>query len=297
MRTDAVKHLLAQVRPKAGSLAVTIFGDCISQHGGTVWLGSLVLVMEKFGLNSRQIRTAVFRLVQNGWLKSKRFGRRSLYGLSTLGMQDYGRATSQIYRAGFKTWDGSWTILVCDKDSFLDYPNFRRRLHWLGFGELAGATFVHPSLDKDMFNKLIDDSQLDKRVTVWDACLANNAEQSQVLRKAWNFDRVQARYEEFILRFSSLSPITSTAGVLNPADAFLVRILLIHEYRRILLKVADLPKEILPPSWPGSRAMSLAKQIYRSVSGASQVFVTDNLENQAGMFAAPVEDFYTRFRQ
>ena len=50
---------------RAGSLAITVFGDCISQHGGSVWMGSLIQVLEKFGLNARQVRTAVSRLSRN----------------------------------------------------------------------------------------------------------------------------------------------------------------------------------------------------------------------------------------
>ncbi len=292
---DPLKRLLADTQPKAGSLAVTIFGDCISQHGGNVWLGSLVLTMERFGLNSRQIRTAVFRLAQNGWLESERVGRRSSYGLSALGTQDYGRATGQIYRADFKAWNGLWTILVCNKDSFVKYSDFRKRLHWLGFGDLAGGTFVHPNLDKNAFGKLMMEYDAVDQTVVWRGRLESGPEESQVLLKAWDFDSVQARYEEFIHRFSTLSNNMSDQEWLIPMNAFLVRILLIHEYRRILLKVADLPEEILPPNWPGLRAMSLAKQIYSRVNDGSQIFVKSNLESRTGFFSRPIDEFYLRF--
>ena len=52
---------------RTGSLSISIFGDSVSQHGSTAWLGSLIKVLEQFGLNQRQVRTAVFRLVQEDW--------------------------------------------------------------------------------------------------------------------------------------------------------------------------------------------------------------------------------------
>ena len=81
-----------------------------------------------------------------------------------------------------------------------------------------------------------------------------------------------------------------------PANSFVVRVLLIHEYRRILLQVADLPEAIFPENWPGIAAMSLAKIIYSKVSAPSQLFVSRNLENRDGFFSHPTDEFSLRFR-
>ena len=292
----SVSRLLSQVRPKAGSLAVTIFGDCISLYGGNVWLGSLVSAMERFNLNSRQIRTAVFRLVQNGWLESERFGRRSIYGLSTLGIQDYGRATSQIYRSKFKPWDGQWTILACNKEGFSNYGDFRKQLYWLGFGELPGATFVHPNLDIVAFNQLVVKLRVADKVAIWDGQLTSSLEGSSVLLKAWDFTHLKVRFERFLSRFSILMSDMSEEEWSVPENSFVVRVLLIHEYRRILLQVADLPEAIFPKNWPGVPAMSLAKTIYSKVSTSSQLFVSRNLENRDGFFSHPTHEFSLRFQ-
>lgn len=293
---NSVSRLLSQVQPKAGSLAVTIFGDCISLYGGNVWLGSLVSTMERFKLNSRQIRTAVFRLVQNGWLESERFGRRSIYGLSALGIQDYGRATSQIYRSKYKPWNGQWTILACNKEDFFDYANFRKQLHWLGFGELPGATFVHPNLDIVAFNQLVAEFRVVDQIAIWDGQLTSTLEGSSVLLEAWDFTDLRARFEKFLSRFSILMSDMSEEEWSVPANSFVVRVLLIHEYRRILLQVADLPEAIFPENWPGIAAMSLAKIIYAKVSAPSQLFVSRNLENRDGFFSHPTDEFSLRFR-
>lgn len=47
---------------KAKSLLITVWGDCVAPHGGTVWLRSLINLVEPLGLNDRMVRTAVFRL-------------------------------------------------------------------------------------------------------------------------------------------------------------------------------------------------------------------------------------------
>ena len=72
---DALLDSFRQQRPlRGGSLIISLFGDSISQHGNSVWLGSIIKSLEPFGLNSRLIRTAVHRLSQEGWLTSHQVG-------------------------------------------------------------------------------------------------------------------------------------------------------------------------------------------------------------------------------
>ena len=85
----ACKRLLDEYRARptlrAGSLITTVFGDSIAPRGGTVWLGSLIKVMAEFGVSERLVRTSVYRLVKDEWLRSDQVGRRSYYSLTDAG--------------------------------------------------------------------------------------------------------------------------------------------------------------------------------------------------------------------
>ena len=74
-----LEHLLASRPPRAKSLVVTVFGDAILPHGGTVWVGSLIRLLGPFGVSERGVRTAVQRLTVEGWLSNRSVGRRSDY--------------------------------------------------------------------------------------------------------------------------------------------------------------------------------------------------------------------------
>jgi len=112
---DALLESFQQQRPlRGGSLIITLFGDSISQHGNSVWLGSIIKVLEPFGLNSRLIRTAVHRLIQEDWLSSQQFGRRSYYSFTRVGLRRYEKAAQRIYAGGPPEWDGGWTLVICD---------------------------------------------------------------------------------------------------------------------------------------------------------------------------------------
>ena len=62
---------LVGLKPRAKSLIVTVYGDAILPHGGTAWLGELIKLMGIFNIGERVVRTAVFRLAQDGMLKAR----------------------------------------------------------------------------------------------------------------------------------------------------------------------------------------------------------------------------------
>ena len=53
-------------------------------------------------------------------------------------------------------------------------------------------------------------------------------------------------------------------------EAFLLRTLLIHDYRRLLLRDPELPDVLLPAEWPGQKARLLCQALYRCLIPASE---------------------------
>ena len=94
------------------SLLITLFCDAVTRHGGEIWLGSLIRSLAPLGISERLVRTAVFRLVQDDWLVSRKRGRRSYYGLSPSGFNQYQRAARRIYTHKRPEWDGVWTLVI-----------------------------------------------------------------------------------------------------------------------------------------------------------------------------------------
>lgn len=94
------------------SLIVTVFGDSISQHGGSIWLGSLISALAPLGVNERLVRTSVSRLVRDGWLAVRKIARRSYYSFSDSGNSQFERAAQRIYLDKRPSWDEQWTLLM-----------------------------------------------------------------------------------------------------------------------------------------------------------------------------------------
>ena len=62
---------------------------------------------------------------------------------------------------------------------------------------------------------------------------------------------------------------------LDPQTSFVVRTLLIHEFRRIVLTDPDLPDSLLPQDWPGHAAFELTKALYAKVAERSTRYRAD----------------------
>jgi hypothetical protein len=93
-----LNHLITRFQEqtpiRASSLIITLYGDAIEPHGGTVWLGSLINLLEPIGINERLIRTSIFRLTKEGWLTAEKVGRRSYYSLTGTGRRRFEKPSS-----------------------------------------------------------------------------------------------------------------------------------------------------------------------------------------------------------
>jgi phenylacetic acid degradation operon negative regulatory protein len=77
-------------------------------------------------------------------------------------------------------------------------------------------------------------------------------------------------YESFIALFRPLLPLLRDCepAELTPERCFQIQLLLIHFYRRVVLKDPLLPEELLPAHWAGQTARQLCINIYQRVRPA-----------------------------
>ena len=59
---NLIDRFQSQKPIRASSLVITVYGDAVEPHGGTVWLGSLIRLLEPMGISERLMRPTIFRL-------------------------------------------------------------------------------------------------------------------------------------------------------------------------------------------------------------------------------------------
>lgn len=288
---------LASISSK--SHIVTVFGDVVSQHGGWIWLGSLIEALEPLGFSERLIRTSVFRLVKDDWLQIDKQGRKSYYSFTESANKHYTKAARRIYAGDSQHSDNQWLIVVPCFVTEEKLIKFKRQLQWLGFSPLSSGAFAHPSIEKESLDETINELELKKAVVVFNThTLDDNS--TQVLKKLanekWNLRKLQTDYQLLIDTYQPILKMIQSGKSINEQQSFLLRTLVIHEYRRILLRDHELPEAMLNKDWPGRRANELVKNIYASLQKTSTRFITNQLENKEGYLLKAGNEFKRRFK-
>jgi phenylacetic acid degradation operon negative regulatory protein len=304
---DWIARFLAEDPPRSKSLVVTIFGDAIVPHGGTVWLGSLIELLAPFGVNDRLLRTSVFRLAQEGWLGSQRDGRRSSYAITTGAMARFRHAYRRIYAPLAVHWDGHWTLVInSGAVDAAERSALRKELLWEGYSLIAPGIFGHPAADAEALQELLLRQGVQGKLLVLHAqsvAQVSGLPLNELVAAGWDLGGVADGYRQFIARFepllAALRAMDGTGGEApaapSPEQAFVMRSLLIHAYRRVQLHDPQLPVELLPQPWPGAQAYELTRGIYRLLFAAAEQHVLATLRREDATAPEADDSFYQRF--
>ena len=297
--TAWIADFLESDPPRSKSLVMTIFGDAIVPRGGAIWLGSLIDLLAPFGVNDRLLRTSVFRLAQEGWLGAQRDGRRSAYAIMPAARRRFARAYRRIYAPLAVHWDGSWTIIMATAGgiSAAERGVLRKELLWEGYSVIAPGVFGHPGADAEVLEEILTRNGVQGKVYVCHATELPGVPQRplrEMVAEGWDLSGVVQGYEHFLARFRPLLALLQAAPV-APEQAFVIRTLLIHAYRRVQLHDPQLPLELMPAPWPGSACYELARALYRLLYAGAEEHIMATLRREDEEAAPAEASFFGRF--
>ncbi|MDO9712131.1 PaaX family transcriptional regulator C-terminal domain-containing protein [Paracraurococcus lichenis] len=265
--------------PRTASLIVTVWGDAVVPRGGSLWLGTLQAILDPFGCNEGQVRTAMSRLTEEGWLLRSRQGRLSFYRLGARGEASFAAAARRIYdppRAGRPDWDGAFRLVLSADPAVAE--------------ALAGFVPLAPGLLVGTEGAPAD---LPPAAPALLARPRSAAEGVAIAVRAWpGLPEVASGYRRFAEAFAPLA-----GAALPEAEALPLRLLLVHEYRRVALRDPDLPAAVLPADWPRAEARAIAASVYRRLLPPSEAWLDAHGQGEDGPLppAAPTE-LHSRFR-
>jgi phenylacetic acid degradation operon negative regulatory protein len=269
---------------RTGSIVITVFGDAIVPRGGSVWLGTLLEFFKPLDIDSGVVRTAMSRLAADGWLERNKVGRNSFYRLVKKGRQTFDAATKHIYDPQPSDWTGRFELLLIGNGE--DRDASREALKNAGFGSPLPGVWIAPS-----GVPVPEEAARAIRLEV----SAEDDSGRRLLSESWPLDRTADAYLKFMKTFEPLRSWIGRRERLSDLDAFTGRILLIHHYRRVVLRDPLLPTPLLPADWPGRAARKLCGEIYRGLLPLSEQWLDRNASNENGPLPPPGEELARRF--
>lgn len=240
--TDPVAALMTAMqrreRLRVWSLVITAFGDAVLPRGGRVAAARLGVLFDRMGVEPGTLRTALSRLSSDGWITRERQGRNAFYQLSDPGQAEFGPATQVIY-APVRPALSEWTFTMGVEGA--DLPGIP-----VGPGILWPAGQAPGGSDHFAMTGRIDHFPPALRAATV------SAEHTGL---------VTALLDDFAdLDTSAMDGLTAMA----------VRTLLIHQWRRIALRFADIPEQLAPEGWPGIGVRGVVARIYGELLPASE---------------------------
>lgn len=295
-----IERLLGSLKVNPKNLIATIYGDMLVPHGGTVWLGSLVRMAEPFGIAEYLSRTTALRLVKDGWLHPTRVGKLSFYSMTEEHVRTVIAYYPRVYGEPSRAASAVWRLLLTGGAGLnaKEYTTLRRNLLWSGVGQVAPHVFISAAEDLAPLQALLKDAGMIDRIQFLEATAVSPGSPElmrTIVAGAWDIKALEKSYQEFLARFRPLWSQIESSRSLEPEAAYIIRALLMMEYRRIALRDPHLPRDHLPPVWAGEMAFALCRSIYEAVLDPSEAYIMEVVRTADGPLRAASPELYARF--
>lgn len=235
----------------ARSAVVDVYGDHLREHGWWAPVAGVVALTSACGVQAGATRTAVSRLVREGWLVAEARGGTRGYAATRVARDRLVGAHRRIYADGPSPWSGRWHVVV------VEHRGDRRRrdqvvatLGYLGYGRLAPGTWVSPRPSPELPGALRAHGARWTGLTGPLDEAEGTVPAAHLAARVWDLEALGAAYR----RFAAQLPAAADVRDLAPREAYPVRARLVHEWRKFLFSDPGLPSEVLPGDWPGQVA-------------------------------------------
>jgi phenylacetic acid degradation operon negative regulatory protein len=234
---------------QARSALFDLYGDYLRPRGGRAPVAALVRLLAPLGIAAPAVRTAVSRMVRQGWLHPLRLMSGPGYLLTPKAARRLDEASARIYRTGRAGWDGRFDLVL------LKAPISRRdahRLSYLGYGMLGEHAWVAPRSADEVDAVLHELAVPYERFTASHA--AGQVGAADLVSRAWDLNEIGRAYEEFVTDYRPV--VTAVNARSTDEEAYAARFQLVHAWRSFLFRDPQLPISLLPAHWPGASAAS-----------------------------------------
>jgi phenylacetic acid degradation operon negative regulatory protein len=232
----------------ARSALFDLYGDHLRSRGAQAPVAALVRMLASLGIASPAVRTAISRMVRQGWLRPTRIGAVAGYALTPRAVSRLDEAAERIYSRGSRDWDGGWHLVVVERvRERTRRERVQASLRYLGYAQLDDTTWLSPRPSPEL--EALRESE---RVRVEPFAARYDGDPRGLLARAWDLDTLARAYQNWLADARELiAPVGEGA---TDEAVFAARSKLVHGWRKFLFRDPGLPVDLLPGQWPGTAA-------------------------------------------
>ena len=240
-----LERLHGSGRLRVGSLVISIFGDLVQPRQQSISVQELLALTGHAGIEENAVRTALSRLAKEGWVERHKDGRHAFYALSDSGKTTFLAATERIYSHSFVSQSPQWNL------GYFENPvSYSKDEMPLGFTLSKHWQLIN---DEDAHHFSGKNSMLFPTTAV---------DAPQWVLKNLLPDVLAQHYNDLLTDIQPLIEKRDAVKTLSPLCALTLRFLIIHAWRRMVLRHPLMPQELLPPNWPGATCHAEICSIY-----------------------------------
>jgi len=272
--TDSILSSLASA--PAGYFVYSTFGFYGRHCGGELPGSWFVRALGPLGHDEFKIRQCLYRLERQQELKTRKVGRTKLYRPSPFARASIEAGTAKIMAAPSDAWDGQWTVahFHFGEDLRVQRDRVREILEIEGFAPLGPAVFIHPRDRSERIRRTVAELGLPGHLTVFRGRRLGLKDDRAFVQRLWSLKSLAAGYSAFLRKFEPLLH----SGNWTAQTAFGLRFAMVFDYLQVAWKDPELPARLLPPGWPGRRARSVARRLYRRMLPLAVKYASEVLQ-------------------
>ncbi|MEP4196349.1 MAG: PaaX family transcriptional regulator C-terminal domain-containing protein [Aliishimia sp.] len=228
--TTSLNALKSLGPPRVWSMLVSIFGD-LEQEASTRIDGPLLTKLtDGMNIKPEAVRVALHRLRNDNWINSIKSGRTASHALTSDGLKQRNSAAPLIY-SPVSDLPAKWQIAILQSND----ARQKAALDIAGFVPVAPRIYVAN-----------DGAQAPFGVIVSEGKVAPDWAQDQVIPS-----ELTAQFSTLLTTLNTVKLRLTDADNLTALDRALLRCLIVHNWRRLVLRHAYLPPSLVGTTWPG----------------------------------------------
>ncbi len=251
---NSVNRLTATGTQRVWSVLVTIFGD-LAQDKDDQISGTLITRLTSLaGIKAEATRVALHRLRKDGWIESERSGRNSSHRLTEFGRSQSATAAPRIY-ARRSIQPEIWHLVAADSAE-VSRQELADLMLTGDYISLNSSTAIAPGAAPDGIEELLVMQSPDVIVPGW-------------LKHRCGSAPLEEAYRGLHDTLHTVQNLLPPEGVSSPLHAAVLRVLVVHTWRRIILRHPELPEGFYPDGWIGIACRDTVHQVLDALPRAA----------------------------